>query len=258
MAPPGGAVTEQELQRALSALGIQRHNCKAVAVLPLVQVAWADGRIQHAERRVILAAAARYGLGPDTGEELVDQWLTRPPSPSYFLLARRVLLALAQRQQYELPTLSTLPQLVQLCETVAAAAGGLFGVFFTVERRERELIEEIAQSLSLGPSLPEEITESWRVPALDPDQQTEELPITSIKADMRAAATERMNRVDPNATTRILPRKIRGEPSDGTRTELIPDGIGDRRIPMNLHEDDEVTEPFLEALVDQPYVLEEE
>jgi hypothetical protein len=154
---------DRELLAALEGLGLGRENHRAVLLLPLIEVAWADGRIQRAERRKLFAVAKERGLATQDG--WLDRWLKRRPSKKVFLAAHTALLALMNRAGHEgdefgAPT--TLDELLDLCQEVAEVAGGLFGLAFTVTRAERECIEEIAAALQVGPALPEPVVSAWR------------------------------------------------------------------------------------------------
>lgn len=150
--------TDADLQRAMGRLGIDRHTVRAVLLLPLVQVAWADGRVQPAERRLISEIAARYGLEPHEAE-VVQQWLARRPTAESFALARELLLVLWARDRDRGAAPDSLDGVLRMCHAVARVAGGLFGLAFTVDRRERELLEELARTLHLGPRLTPEAQE---------------------------------------------------------------------------------------------------
>ena len=89
---------DADLARDLKQLGIDRKTLRALPLLPLVQVAWADGRIQDAERGLIREVARRYGL---EGEERVvlERWLARRPTADEFERARKVLVTLWRRDR---------------------------------------------------------------------------------------------------------------------------------------------------------------
>ena len=145
-------MTDEELLKALGRLGVDRDSLRALPLLPLVQVAWADGRVQQAERGLIHEVATKYGLSPE-GMGLLKRWLDVRPSEKSFLLARRVLLALWARDREHGEAPENLDGVIRMCMCVARVAGGLFGLAFTLDRREVELIGEISQSLQLGPAL---------------------------------------------------------------------------------------------------------
>jgi tellurite resistance protein len=145
-------MTDAELTQALRHIGVDRRTLRALPLLPLVQVAWADGRVQPAERGLILEVASRYGLG-GAEVKLLDRWLEKRPEDADFLLARQVLLVLWSRDRERGQAPESLDGVIRMCMCVARVAGGLFGLAFTMDPREREMIGEISQSLQLGPTL---------------------------------------------------------------------------------------------------------
>jgi tellurite resistance protein len=150
---------DEELTATLESLGLGRDNHRAVVLLPLIEVAWADGRVQTAERLRIVQIARQYGF--DGKSAWLTRWLRRRPSHKTFLAARTALLDLMARSGHGEEPIASLDDLINLCVWIAEAAGGLFGLAFTVERSERECIEQIAASLALGPALPDGLVEQW-------------------------------------------------------------------------------------------------
>lgn len=145
-------MNDAELTEALRQLGVDRHTIRALPLLPLVQVAWADGRVQASERGLIREVAERYGLDPrEMG--LLKRWLAKRPTKGEFLLARQVLLVVWSRDRERGAAPESLEGVIRMCMCVARVAGGLFGLAFTVDPREMELISEISRSLQLGPTL---------------------------------------------------------------------------------------------------------
>lgn len=140
-------MSEASLIDEIAELGIDEESWQALIVLPLVEVAWADGVVQPRERAAVLdIATTRLALGPK-GRDLLDGWLAERPTAGFLLRARLVLLLLAERArglrgESEAP----LPVVVDLCADVAQSAGGLFG-YGSVSRKEREAIAQIAETL---------------------------------------------------------------------------------------------------------------
>lgn len=148
-------MTPHELIEELGHLGIDATSYRVLALLPLVQVAWADGRVQVAERRHIVALAEDHGLLEGDGARILEGWLRTAPTTSYHERGNRVLRTLVDPGG---PLSAPLDAgtILQVCEQVARAAGGLFGVLWTVDAHERAAIARIAQALSVSPdaSLP--------------------------------------------------------------------------------------------------------
>jgi len=145
---------DRKLLNTLHELGVDQESYPVLALLPLVQVAWADGRIQPKERALILDTAEGFGLS-QAASRVLDSWLVERPAETTYVKARRVLLALVRRRRGIGADIrpATLAEIVDLCEDVAKTAGGLFDRVYTVDRAEREAIHDIAQMLHLGPEV---------------------------------------------------------------------------------------------------------
>ena len=65
---------------------------KLIPLVPLVQTAWAEGRITKRERHLVFEAAARQGIKPDTTAHLrLSEWLTLHPTDEFYDSALSVL-----------------------------------------------------------------------------------------------------------------------------------------------------------------------
>ena len=144
---------DRELVESLHYLGIDENNCRVIALLPLARVAWADGGIQPAERTAILQIAKDGGFVDGETERTLTGWLTNAPSDMYFARGSQVLVALARRGGSHPSNVdaATLDAVLGYCETVARAAGGLFGLAFAVSQSERKAMANIAEALRLDP-----------------------------------------------------------------------------------------------------------
>ncbi|MCB9675590.1 MAG: FHA domain-containing protein [Alphaproteobacteria bacterium] len=142
---------DDRLLRELKFLGIDETTVELLALLPLVQVAWADGTVQDGERELILELArSRYHLTPDATTMLED-WLSHPPSERYLARGRRALIALAhEREDFDLDP-KQLDDVVEFSKAVAKAAGGFMG-FRTIDLDEALALEDIAAALHVAGS----------------------------------------------------------------------------------------------------------
>lgn len=145
-------MTDAELLEGLADLGIPRDAWRVLVLIPLVQVAWADGRIQPPERELILRVAEEHRLLDGAPGEVLRRWLDDAPDAGQLATGRRLLVALAHRHRglgAELDA-SALDEIQALAEQVARAAGGLFDAIFTVDDAERRALGEIRNSFGLG------------------------------------------------------------------------------------------------------------
>lgn len=139
-------------EQALVALGLDQTTARALILLPLVQVAWADGGVQHAERTLIMDLA-RVGLGLDARSlTVLEGWLSVRPADDVARRGRDLLVSLALRPDGGLMDLppDALTALPVLCARVAEAAGGFFGLAWAVDPREERVLQELTAALARG------------------------------------------------------------------------------------------------------------
>ena len=116
---------EPELLERIQKLGVTLDTGSAFILAPLVEVAWVDGDVSHAERDTILHIAKQRGVTPESADyrQLLD-WLADRPSDEVFrtaLEAIRIGLSVlppAERKK-------RIATMIKACEDVAQAAGGI-------------------------------------------------------------------------------------------------------------------------------------
>jgi tellurite resistance protein len=131
----------------LRADGYNRETIPLLHLVPLIQVAWADGEISQNERRHILEAARMHGVeeGNSAHAQLVS-WLDTNPGDDFFgrsLKAVRAILHALEPEHRQ----TRADDLLTLCTKVAAASGGFFGIGQKVSAEERKLLADIAVEL---------------------------------------------------------------------------------------------------------------
>jgi hypothetical protein len=135
----------------LEELGINKDNYRVLALLPLVLVAWADGKVQSAELGRMLDIARRQGFLPASGAAVFEGWLVQKPSEDYVRKSLAALVELARRKRGVGADLSAidLRQLSELSFDIAVCAGGLWGDVFSVTADEEQTVGELAQVLNI-------------------------------------------------------------------------------------------------------------
>lgn len=141
---------DPELLDELQALGFTPQSVSLLPLVPLVEIAWAEGGVTDAERNLVvkLARSRDIAEGSAADRQLTD-WLTNRPTPDVFARATRLLRAVLGSPAQE-KTGMTADELVKYCEEIAAASGGLFGLN-RISASERALLAEIAANLTQPP-----------------------------------------------------------------------------------------------------------
>src|SRR5215467_1011244 len=135
-------MTDDAVLDQLVELGLRGNTIAALSLVPLIQVAWADGAIQDNERTAILQGAHGKGLeeGSD-GYELLQSWLARAPGEELFMAWEAYIKALASQLNDEQNRLLK-NQIVGFAKLVATAAGGILG-FGKVSASEEKVLHRI-------------------------------------------------------------------------------------------------------------------
>jgi hypothetical protein len=135
---------DPELVKELEALGFTPDTVDLLPFVPLVQVAWAQGDVDDAERKLLVRLARTRGIaeGSAADRQLAD-WLSHRPSADVFARATRLVRAVLQSPAQQSMTAD---DLVKYSESIAEASGGIFGLK-RISPEERAVIEALAADL---------------------------------------------------------------------------------------------------------------
>jgi hypothetical protein len=136
-----GIRNEAILEKLLH-LGVQAETVAALALVPLVEVAWADGAIDERERQEILARAGTSGLAAGSpSQALLQTWLERRPEPKLLSAWIQMVKGLSEHMTPE-QILVLRGDLIERARAVASASGGLLGVG-KVSAAETDMIKRL-------------------------------------------------------------------------------------------------------------------
>jgi len=143
-------VDDPDLLQKVRDLGIDADSASAFFVAPLLQVAWAEGKVTREERDTVLLLARKRGIDPESPAYVkLGEWLHVRPSDEFFDTAGEVLnaafavLTPAEREERIL-------SIVHACQEVAEASGGLgrlLGLGDGVSSMEAATLDKITRTL---------------------------------------------------------------------------------------------------------------
>lgn len=140
-------ITDPRVLSLLVELDVRPEVVAALATVPLVEVAWADGGIQPEERKTILHHANAQGIGPQSVEyALLERWLSHRPDPTLLEAWEAYVCALcetldpADRERLR-------AELLHATRATAEAAGGILGLA-RVSGAEQRVLERLESSFS--------------------------------------------------------------------------------------------------------------
>jgi hypothetical protein len=130
----------------LRALGFTPETIALLPLVPMVQVAWARAGISDAERSMIVNLARTRGItAGSAADHQLGEWLEHRPADDTFHKADRLIRAIIDSPGGGALHL-TADELIALCDRIAHASGGIFGIG-RVSREERDALEEIAAAI---------------------------------------------------------------------------------------------------------------
>ena len=137
---------DPETLQELQALGFTPDTVILLPLVPVVQMAWADGSVALPERALIVKLARSRGVTEGSAADgVLSEWLARPPDPKVVASATRLIRGMLAAQPSDHPDL-TADDLVRYCESIAEASGGIFGIN-RISAEERAQLAEIAAAL---------------------------------------------------------------------------------------------------------------
>jgi hypothetical protein len=123
-------------------LGVHAEILVALSIVPLAEVAWADGAIDAKEEQAILDRAAKSGVtSGSVSYDLLKSWLERRPEPR--LLTAWIHMVQGINENLPPEQVEALRAgLVERSRAVASASGGVLGVG-KISSAEAEMIDQL-------------------------------------------------------------------------------------------------------------------
>jgi hypothetical protein len=140
-----------KIDTVLDELKIPREAYRVIMLMPLVYVAWADGKIQSQERKLIMGIAEERGLLDHGGRACLERWLTHAPSAEQLKSHLAILSELARSHRGVGGEVDADSEqlMIAWCQDVADAAGGLLGLRSPRHEAEHAALKTIAAAVDV-------------------------------------------------------------------------------------------------------------
>jgi len=139
-------VADAQLLQDLQELGYTAETITLLHLMPLVQMAWAEGHVSMRERDLIIEAARARGIekGSAADQQLAG-WLATRPSEALFTTTLRAIAAMMQSRP-ENERKAGEQDLLSYLTSIAAASGGVLG-WGAVSDEERAVLARVTKEL---------------------------------------------------------------------------------------------------------------
>ena len=136
--------TSEAVAAEALALGIDAATAPVLPLIPLIEVAWADGKLTQAENDKVLEIAQANGVRSQPALEFIELLLVKRPSQMFFDRINRVISAMIKEQGQ-----SAGDSILEQAKAVAEASGGFFGLTNSVSSEEQELLDNLAKMFDI-------------------------------------------------------------------------------------------------------------
>jgi hypothetical protein len=139
-------ITNDAVLEKLAALNISNETVAALALVPLIAIAWADGSIDDKERAAVFAKAQDEGVSQgDLSRELFQRWLSERPPANLLITWKEYVRALVETMSAEDRRFFK-GRVLDRARGVAEAAGGFLGIGSKVSASEQKVLDELANA----------------------------------------------------------------------------------------------------------------
>ncbi len=142
-------ITDAAVLDSLIKLDMSPETLAAIALVPLVAVAWADGSIDSKERAAVLRAAGESGLKPGAlGYAMLEKWLEAAPPAALVSSWKGYIAAMTDGMDHSGRRALQGP-IMDRARAVALAAGGFLGIGMRISDVEEKVLEDLAKAFSV-------------------------------------------------------------------------------------------------------------
>lgn len=141
-------ITDTGILDNLIGAGINASALSALEVIPLVAVAWADGKLEAGERQAVLDSSAALGLSEGSaGRSLLEGWLAQQPPPTLLQTWEQYVRELTAELAPDVGA-SLCKETLKRAKAIAEARGGFLGLGSKISAQEESLLNAIEAAFS--------------------------------------------------------------------------------------------------------------
>lgn len=135
-------ITDDAILDKLIKLSVRPETLASLALVPLVEIAWADGKVDEREKAALLKAAIEQGFDQNSIDyKLLETWATHRPSPRLMDAWVHYVQGLCQ-QLTDTEKQNLKAQLIGHAREIATSSGGFLGLG-NVSKSEQRVLEKL-------------------------------------------------------------------------------------------------------------------
>jgi hypothetical protein len=136
-------ITNEDILQKLVDLNVRPEIVATLSLVPLIEVAWADGKVDEEEKAAVLEAAAKSFVSKDSPDfDLLRQWMEHKPSLKLLDAWKHYVKGLCgELTQHQKNALKK--DLIGHARQVAEATGGILGFGNKTSKSEQEMLDRL-------------------------------------------------------------------------------------------------------------------
>ncbi|MGE5297015.1 MAG: hypothetical protein ACM3VT_19505 [Solirubrobacterales bacterium] len=136
-------ITDEDVLQRLVELDIRPEILASLALVPLIELAWADGTVDEKEKAAVLEAASESFVSKDSPDfSLLQQWMEHKPGPKLLEAWRHYIKGLCgELSEHQRAALKK--DLLGHARQIAEATGGFLGLGNKISKPEKEMLEKL-------------------------------------------------------------------------------------------------------------------
>lgn len=142
-------IKNEKVLTKLIELNVRPETLAAISAIPLIEVAWADGKVDDKEKEIIINEVKKC-FSEDEGIELslIKEWLMNKPPRKMLEVWQNYIEGLCENfNKEELDNLKN--AIMKNTKAVAEASGGFFGLGRKISKEEERMLKILIDSFSI-------------------------------------------------------------------------------------------------------------
>lgn len=148
-------IKNEAVLKKLVELNVHAETLASLAIVPLIEVAWADGDVDKSEKEAVLKAAGKIGFKKgEVDYSLLEQWLTHKPKADLLIAWENFVKGLCEAlPKVERDALRD--ELLAHSREVAKSSGGFLGLTSKISDEEEKVLKRLSAAfIAVGPDVP--------------------------------------------------------------------------------------------------------
>jgi hypothetical protein len=139
-------IENEHILDKLVELNVRPETLATLSLVPLIEVAWADGSLDESEKKAVLSSADKMGFSKDSGDyQILQQWMTHKPTKDLLDAWIHYIKGLCEQLSKD-ETQELKNELIGHARSIASASGGLFGIGNKISKAESAMLETLEKA----------------------------------------------------------------------------------------------------------------